>query len=118
MSDDLDDVGTNATKIKHYWEMTDADIDFSDIPRMSKEELAKAKGRFPNISQQKLDGIRSLVNRQGIEKITRENLDLAKQRWKEAEQMWERQNLIYQSEESVALSPEEDGTRLEKIAAR
>ena len=65
-------------------------IDYSDIPKMSKEELCKRTGRFPNISQEKLEGIRALVNRQGIEKITRENLSLAKQRWKEAEEAYER----------------------------
>ena len=112
MSDVLADGDNNSTNVKRYWEMTDDDIDYSDIPKMSKEELAGCKGRFPNISQQKLEGIRALVNRQGIEKITRENLDLAKQRWKEAEDAWEKQRLICHSTQQAKDAPLTVDTRV------
>ena len=86
----IDDLCITSTKAKRFWEMTDDDIDLSDIPELTKAELAKRTVRFPNISQERLNGIRALVNREGIEKITRDNLELAKQRWREAEEEYDR----------------------------
>ena len=59
-------------------------IDYSDIPEITDEFLSHCTVRFPNVSQERLEGIRALLDRTGLEKITPDNLELAKQRWKEA----------------------------------
>ena len=64
-------------------------IDFSDIPEITEEFLSHCTVRFPNVSSERLNGIRALLDRRGFEKITADNLELAKKRWQEAEEEYD-----------------------------
>ena len=64
-------------------------IDYSDIPKLTEEFLSHCTIRFPNVSSERLNGIRALLDRTGLEKITPDNLDLAKKRWQEAEDKYD-----------------------------
>ena len=77
------------TKAKWLEDMDDSDIDFSDIPEITEEFLSHCTIRFPNVSSERLEGIRALLDRTGLERITPDNLELAKKRWQEAEDKYD-----------------------------
>ena len=51
-----------------------------NIPKLTDEFISHCTVRFPNVSPERLNGIRALLDRTGIEKVTPNNLGLAKQR--------------------------------------
>ena len=89
------------TKVKRLEDMDDSDIDFSDIPEITEEFLSHCTVRFPNVSSERLNGIRALLDRTGLEKITPDNLDLAKKRWQEAEDKYDE---LCKAKEQAALT--------------
>ena len=64
-------------------------IDYSDIPKLTEEFLSHCTVRFPNVSTERLNGIRALLDRRGLDRITADNLELAKKRWQEAEDKYD-----------------------------
>ena len=77
------------TTVKRLEDMDDSDIDFSDIPEITEEFLSHCTVRFPNVSTERLNGIRALLDRTGLDRITPDNLELAKKRWQEAEEEYD-----------------------------